>query len=118
MDVTSGPDPAFVPAASSREPPQVTDEIERVARACFAAHHHCGPTEAAYEEPNWGRGGFKTERVVWDAVARAAIAAIASIRKDDELREVLEEARELLSQAGFSVAFIDRALSSVAGGGG
>jgi hypothetical protein len=61
---------------------QVPDTVERVARACFRVHHEMGPTEEAYCEPNWGRAtaeqpsGFKTERAVWDAVARAAIAAL------------------------------------------
>jgi hypothetical protein len=58
------------------------DVVEKVARAAYAAHHYAGPTEEAYLEPNWGRStverpsGFKTERMVWEAVARAAIEAL------------------------------------------
>lgn len=54
--------------------PVAPELVERVARACFEAAHYAGPIG---DEPiEWGRGGYKTQVIMWEAVARAAISAI------------------------------------------
>lgn len=54
----------------------VSDElIDKAARAAFEAHHYAGPIG---DEPiEWGRGGFKTEVMTWQAIARAVAPIFA-----------------------------------------
>lgn len=68
--------------------------IQEIARAAYIAHHKSGPTEDALDEPNMGRGGFKTEVLVWEAVADAAIAAMV---------EAMREPSEAMQLAGCDV---------------
>lgn len=75
--------------------------IEAAARAAYIAHHENGPTEEAYAEPNMGRGGFKTEVVVWRAVAQAAITAYRSAMREAGVVEVHESALEHTSLRQF-----------------
>lgn len=49
--------------------------VERVARAAYAASCANDPLDGE-AEPDWGRGGYKTQVIYWHAVARAAIAAM------------------------------------------
>jgi len=68
------------------------DIVERCARAAFKAHHATGPTETAYDEPNWGRGGFKTEVIVWEAVALACLEASGMAQEIERLRDIVRRA--------------------------
>lgn len=49
------------------------DALDAAARRAYAAHCACDPIEP--REPDWGRGGYKTEVAVWQAVARAVLSA-------------------------------------------
>lgn len=59
------------------------DELEeRVAQAAYIAHHKTGPWEDALDEPNMGRGGYKTEVARWHSIARAIIPIVAKWRRE------------------------------------
>lgn len=48
-------------------------QLEPAARAAYAAACAASPTEPV--EPDWGRGGYKTQVLYWRAVARACADA-------------------------------------------
>lgn len=50
-------------------------EVERVARDLYAASYALDPVDEN-GVPDWGRGGFKTEIVYWQGLARAALSAL------------------------------------------
>jgi Lar family restriction alleviation protein len=72
-------------------------EVEAVARALYATSCALDPVDAN-REPNWGRGGYKTEAVYWHGLARAAIAAIPS--RGPTFPEGEAGARECLAEYG------------------
>src|SRR5690349_8875668 len=66
------------------------EQIEAVARAIYEAQHLAGPFG---DEPiEWGRGGYKTQVIQWQAAARAAISAMPA-PVDEELRGLVERLR-------------------------
>lgn len=50
------------------------EQVERVARALYKASCALDPVEAT--EPDWGRGGYKTQIIYWEGLARAALTAL------------------------------------------
>lgn len=75
--------------------------LEAAARDAYIAHHRNGPTEEAFVEPNMGRGGFKTEVVVWNAVAQAAVSAYLAAMREAGFVMVPVEPTEDMIDAGF-----------------
>lgn len=49
--------------------------LERAAREAYAAHCGMDPLDGQ-RQPDWGRTGFKIERMVWNAVVLAVLKAI------------------------------------------
>lgn len=62
------------------------DDVEEVARAAYAAY--CAVMRP--DEPiEWGRGGYATQVVEWEAIARAIIPII----RDDALEDAADLAQ-------------------------
>jgi hypothetical protein len=59
------------------------DELDAAARAAYAAYCANDPLEPM-KEPNWGRGGYKTEVVVWHAVANAVLEADRAVEEKED----------------------------------
>lgn len=53
----------------------MSEIVEKLARALYATDCALDPIEP--REPDWGRGGFKTEVIRWNALARAVLSTLA-----------------------------------------
>ena len=67
------------------EPVPSAELVEVAAKAAYASW--CTTDPVAPKEPDWGRGGYKTEVVVWQALARAVLAAVSPHLIDRGRRE-------------------------------